>query len=229
MCFALRKQSDADASEAGILMGDGCVRVGVSPLHGSGVFATSTIPPLTLLGEYVGKVMRVRPLDCTYVMCVTVDRNEHVWIDASDPADSNWTRYLNDPGDGAQASCEFGQNDLAVEVWSCRRITAGEELTVKYMTWKSPSLGQPDASTPRRSVRTTPRSRRPSRSASPQASVRQVRPARAPTPTPRPHRQSQPARKPRRRQAEEQEQEDDAVPIGELSTALQLRDALRGG
>jgi SET domain len=122
-------------------MKPGCVRVGVSRLHGFGVFAACTIPPSTLLGEYVGKVMRVRPIDCTYVMCVTVDSNEHLWVDASDPAESNWTRYLNDPGDGAQASCEFRQHDLSVEVWSCRRIAPGEELTVKYMTWNSP-VGQ---------------------------------------------------------------------------------------
>jgi hypothetical protein len=217
----LTARRPSDASQAGIFLEHGRVRVGVSRLHGFGVFAASTIPPVTLLGEYVGKVMRVRPIDCTYVMCVTVDRNEHLWIDASDPADSNWTRYLNDPGDGAQASCELRQNDLAVEVWSCRRsISPGEELTVKYMTWNSP-LGVPDGSTPRRSTR-KPRPRR-SRSVSPPASlVRQVRPSCAPP--------SLPARKPRRLQPEKGSQQQDCDhpgPVGGLSTEDKLRAALR--
>lgn len=136
--FADSRISDASASEVGILLEHGCVRVARSRLHGFGVFAASPIPALKFLGQYVGQVMHVRPIDCTYVMCVTVDTDEYMYIDASDLARSNWTRFLNDPGPGCIPSCEFRQNDLTVEVWSSRHINPGEELTVTYMTWPPP-------------------------------------------------------------------------------------------
>ena len=31
------------------------------------------------------------------------------WIDASDPARSNWSRYINNPNEGEQANCEYWQ------------------------------------------------------------------------------------------------------------------------
>ena len=160
------------------LFDNDCVRVSPSHLHGSGVFAVAPIPPRTFVGEYVGEVLLVRPRDCTYTVRVTVDRDEYVYIDARDCARSNFTRFLNDPGAGCRASCEFRQNDLSVEVWTSRQIMPGDELTVSYMTWHTP-VGGSKSKTPRRSTRAPRAPRTQSRSSSP---VRSAVPRPRPTP-----------------------------------------------
>ena len=111
------------------------MRVSRSTLHGCGVFANVHIPPATCIGPYEGELLRECPRDCTYVMCLTVDHDEYVYIDARDATRANFTRFLNDPGPGCSSNCEFVQDDLSVEVRTCRHIQPGEELTVKYMHW----------------------------------------------------------------------------------------------
>ena len=150
---------------AGGIFDNDCVRVSPSILHGFGVFAVVSIPPRTCVGPYVGEVLGVRPRDCTYVVRVTVDHGEYLYIDARDGARANFTRFFNDPGVGCSASCEFRQNDLSIEVWTCRQIMPGEELTVSYM--HTPVGGEIAKQTPRRSARTLRPPPRTSRSKSP--------------------------------------------------------------
>ena len=113
------------------------VRVGRSSLHGQGVFAVVLLPARTLLGEYIGELLFARPRDCRFVVRVTVDEvtGHYHFVDARDPAKSNFTRYLNDPGPGQMPNCQFLQSDLSVEVWTIRTIQPGEELTLQYMDW----------------------------------------------------------------------------------------------
>ena len=47
--------------------------------------------------------------------------------------------FINDPGPGRRATCEFRQDHLCVEVWTCSEtVVQGEEPTVAYMHWNTP-------------------------------------------------------------------------------------------
>ena len=100
--------------DAALDAGNDWVRVAQSRLHGLGVFALRAIPPSTFIAQYVGEVLHACPRDRRCVMCVAVDDSTHdyLYIDARDPTASNFTRFLNDPGPGRRANCEFRQHDL---------------------------------------------------------------------------------------------------------------------
>ena len=136
-----RQAATSGSSDIVVDVGRHCVRVAQSCLHGLGVFAARKIPPSTFIADYEVELLNVCPRDRTYVMRVTVDEraNEYIYIDAHNPTASNFTRFLNDPGPSCRANCEFLQNDLCIEVWTCHEpILEGEELQSSTCTGTHP-------------------------------------------------------------------------------------------
>ena len=101
-----------------------------SPIHGTGLFAVTDIPPGRRLIEYVGR--RVSKAE-SLVLCEKA--NPYVFYlntkwDLDGNVDWNPARFINHSCD---PNCEAEQDeDDRIWIHSCRPIRAGEELTYNY-------------------------------------------------------------------------------------------------
>jgi len=110
------------------------VRVGPSsiPNAGQGVFASRELPKGVVLGAYAGERLTLAEMDARYPRgdARYVLDVRGVYLDAADPAHSNWTRYINSPhGTRLRANVAFRGSGSVV---TARRIRSGEELLVSY-------------------------------------------------------------------------------------------------
>ena len=71
------------------------VRPSTLPNAGLGVFSRSFIPQNTFLGNYMGRRTAVADDTNPYLFQTVSSRDQTFYIDASDPKNSNFTRYMN--------------------------------------------------------------------------------------------------------------------------------------
>jgi hypothetical protein len=83
-------------------------------------------PSARTIGRYEGVVTPTMPAGSDYVFCASRRR----YIDAADPACSNWTRYMNDPHGTRR------RPNVAFTPWGrirvLRRIRPGDEFLIRY-------------------------------------------------------------------------------------------------
>ncbi len=101
-----------------------------SPIEGKGLFAARAIPARKKIGEFIGEPISTREARRRAVMkkrisIVEIDHRRA--IDGSGP--ENMFRYLNHSC-GPNAYIRIFRN--RIEVYSLRRIRAGEEITCDY-------------------------------------------------------------------------------------------------
>lgn len=102
---------------------------------GLGVFATKLLPRKAVLGRYCGEHLTQQQYDARYpdgeLGEYVLQVSKNLYVDARDPALSNWPRYINDPrGSSARrANVEFTRSG---SVRTLRDILAGEEILVDY-------------------------------------------------------------------------------------------------
>lgn len=109
------------------------VRPSTIPGAGRGAFACVDIPSNRVIGRYRGRLLTEAEFDARYagtpggyVLQVGRDR----YVDASDPAFSNWTAMINDVrGAGARANVIF---TAAASIKTVRHINPGDEILVSY-------------------------------------------------------------------------------------------------
>lgn len=101
---------------------------------GRGAFALAALPPNTIIGLYRGETLTPEQYDAKYphgaLASFVLQTGLRRFIDASNEAQANWTRYINDcRGSGLSNNVEF---TVRGGVRTKRRIRAGEELLVDY-------------------------------------------------------------------------------------------------
>jgi len=104
-----------------------------SPIHGKGVFAAETIPPGTVVVEYLGeRIGREEaeqreagqgPNGVTHIFAY----DDHLFIDGA--VGGNNSRYINH---SCAANCAMRRENGRAFVYATRTIPAGEELSIDY-------------------------------------------------------------------------------------------------
>jgi hypothetical protein len=143
---ALDGAASGDAPVAGIVLEGDALSLGLVAVRdtrsakGHGVFALTSLPSNTWVGDYVGEVLtqkrylrRYPREDARYVLGANEDYN----VDASDPHKSSFTRYLNHAtGDAANVFFEVvkvrRQRAKTIKFYTGRQVTPGEELCFDY-------------------------------------------------------------------------------------------------
>ena len=108
-----------------------------SPVAGVGAFLAESQPPLRVgeaLGLYHGAVLSAAEMDARYgraeLAPYALDIGHGLFIDATAPADRNWSAYINDArGSGRRPNVAFREWGVIV---ATRRVVGGEELLVSY-------------------------------------------------------------------------------------------------
>ena len=105
---------------------------------GQGLFAAREISPGRKIGEYMGERLHREELlakygletsECAdYVMQI----GEGMWMDASDPAKSNHTRYINHAEGEAENCVMFGDDKSSTIILVIRPVACGEQLLMNY-------------------------------------------------------------------------------------------------
>jgi hypothetical protein len=105
---------------------------------GQGLFAAREISPGRKIGEYMGERLDREELlakygleasECAdYVMQI----GEDMWMDASDPAKSNHTRYINHAEGEAENCVMFGDDKSSTIILVIRPVACGEQLLMNY-------------------------------------------------------------------------------------------------
>lgn len=111
------------------------VRVAFSSVSGRGVFARRRLPRGASLGAYKGRVLSAAEFHARYtargrvpeyVLQLSADR----FVDASDPSDGDWTRFINsNHGTRRSPNVRFTARG---HIRVTRPIAVGEELLISY-------------------------------------------------------------------------------------------------
>jgi len=111
------------------------LRVGSSSIHGRGVFTRRPLQAGLRFGPYLGRVVLDRDEaargGCSWEICRR-DGRLAFCVDAADPAEGNWMRYVNCARSEAAQNLEAYQHRWRVFYRTVRTIAAAEELLVYY-------------------------------------------------------------------------------------------------
>ena len=113
---------------------DAGVEVRQSPIHGSGVFATRTIPEDAIILEYTGERINEAEIDVRYPE--NMDGLNHTFVfgirhdlNIDGGAGGNESRWINH---SCEPNCDSFDRDDRIFIRAAKRIRAGEELTYDY-------------------------------------------------------------------------------------------------
>ena len=127
------------------------LRISTIPRAGWGVVATRAWEKHRQLGTYTGETLSAAEFkarypndDSRYALEMTDEQGQPVFIDASNPTMSNWTRFINAPGDGEQPNVRVVSNGVRAVVQTLRFIVPGEEILWDY----GPSYPWPEGPRP---------------------------------------------------------------------------------
>jgi hypothetical protein len=111
-----------------------------------GAFTPVTVPAHSVLGTYEGVLLRAADLPAVSERSYIISMVGDTYVDATSPADSNWTREINAPGPRQLPNVEFIYDDGTIFIAASRRLEAGEQLLADYGAdyfWRSPPVDVP--------------------------------------------------------------------------------------
>jgi len=111
------------------------IRPSTIPGAGLGAFALEALPANRVIGLYRGEVIDAQEFDRRYphetLGEYVLQVSKRTYVDARDPATSNWTRYINDGHVQGRNLCNVRFTSRG-GVRTKRFIHAGEELFISY-------------------------------------------------------------------------------------------------
>jgi len=107
---------------------DFAIEVRNSPIEGSGLFALVDLPKWTCAMEYQGTLVPWEEKEEEAEEKTVLFEVDENWV--IDPRlNGNDARYVNH---SCEPNCETWLEEKRVYIWTCKKIKAGEELTIDY-------------------------------------------------------------------------------------------------
>jgi hypothetical protein len=101
-----------------------------------GAFAKKRLRKGLVLGKYRGRMLGKAEYEAKYApgdpARYTLEVRPNLFIDAEDPREASFARFINDPGPNSRPNCAFHRSKDSVIVQTLRDILPGEELFVNY-------------------------------------------------------------------------------------------------